>query len=368
MSLRVLFLSAALTSAVFSSAACDDEPSLQVTADTASDTSTSDGAVGDTQGPDASDVLADSADTTSADVLPDIEADVGSDIEADTDPGSVAFQKYKACFPYLVEALDINIELDAVVADSCSGTDHQTIDDVDKIVVLGDSISAGTGASGDEKTYFELLRADLEAHYGHSITLESCAVGGSINANLMGQINNCFPGTENEKTLVVFTSGGNDIANMAINKLNTDAGLASVDAMVGYLDAGVAFFDDEAKFPNGVFVVFADVYEYTDATADMESCPLATFAGLTGTWAAGLSVFAYLTSEYGRVATKYGRDVVFMEETFCGHGYAREEPASPCNEVAGELWFGFDCIHPNDLGHRAIADLFFSVVTDGASK
>ncbi len=289
---------------------------------------------------------------------------VGPDV---ADPPDVAddsaFAKYRACFPHLVDAISLEIEFDAEVSDTCAGTAHQDIDDVDKLVIMGDSISDGAGASSNVNAYFSILHASLETHFGHSIELVNCAVGGAVNSGLVGQINNCFTAQESMRTLVVFTSGGNDIANMAFSKLSTADGLAAVDTMVGHLDAAVAMFDDTTRWPEGVFVVFADVYEYTDATANMSSCPLAALGGLSGTWEAGLPVFAYMTSEYGRIAAEYGRDVIFMEETFCGHGFAADSPESPCNEVAGDNWFSFDCIHPNNAGHKAIADLFYSVVT-----
>ena len=208
-----------------------------------------------------------------------------------------------------------------------------------------------------------MLHSNLEAHLGHSIEFVNCAAGGAVNSDLVGQVNGCFGAEETSKTLVVFTSGGNDVANMAFGKLSLEAGKSAVDTMIGHLESAVALFDDAARFPNGVSVVFANVYEYTDATANMSACPLAFLAGLTGTWEAGLSVFTYMIEEYARIAAKYKRDVIFMEETFCGHGYASDSPESPCSLVAGELWFATDCIHPNAKGHKAIADLFYAVIT-----
>ncbi|MFT7579969.1 MAG: lysophospholipase L1-like esterase [Myxococcota bacterium] len=294
---------------------------------------------------------------------PDVGTDQGPDPDTSGDTNvNPALAAYQACFPYLVEVLDIDVIPETVVAEHCAGTNHQTIDDVDKIVVLGDSISVGVGANNDASAYFSILRENLEAYYGHSIAFENCAVGGSVNANLQGQINTCFPGVESARTLVVFTSGGNDVANMAFNDVNLATGVNSVDAMIGYLDSALAVFDDTTKFPAGVFVVLADVYEYTDATAVLQSCPLATFAGFPGVWADALGIFRYLTAEYVRTTTKYGRDMIFMQETFCGHGHNKDSPDGPCHEVAGELWFGRDCLHPNDMGHKAIADLFYRVV------
>jgi len=286
--------------------------------------------------------------------------------QPDATTGNPVVEAYSACFPHIVEQVQVNLDLGDLafdVSDTCAGSSNQVIDDVEKLVILGDSISAGAGSGSDSNAYFNVLKGQLEAFYGHSIELANCAVGGSVNSDLAGQISGCFTATETAKTLVVFTSGGNDIANMAFNKLSVDAGIQAVDTMIGHLETAVQQFDDTTRFPNGVSVVFANVYEYTDATANMSSCPLAGFAGLSGVWDAGLPVFAYLTEEYARIAAKYGRDVMFMQESFCGHGYARDDSNSPCYGVSGDLWFAVDCIHPNAQGHAAIADLFYATIT-----
>ena len=41
-------------------------------------------------------------------------------------------------------------------------------------------------------------------------------------------------------------------------------------------------------------------------------------------------------------------------ETFCGHGFHKDDPASQCYRGANTpLWFDpFTCIHPNTTGHH----------------
>ena len=41
---------------------------------------------------------------------------------------------------------------------------------------------------------------------------------------------------------------------------------------------------DPVNFPNGSFVVFANIYEYTDLMANLDACPTAGLIGLSGTW------------------------------------------------------------------------------------
>ena len=45
------------------------------------------------------------------------------------------------------------------------------------------------------------------------------------------------------------------------------------------------FYEDPNRFPNGVFVVFSNMYEFTDATGDVDSCAAAGLAGFDEPWA-----------------------------------------------------------------------------------
>ena len=69
------------------------------------------------------------------------------------------------------------------------------------------------------------------------------------------------------------TGTGNDVAAIAkdsIEGVTVDALWDDVESMLNFQRDMVHWFlDDPNKFPNGVYVVFANVYEYTDATADL---------------------------------------------------------------------------------------------------
>ena len=56
-------------------------------------------------------------------------------------------------------------------------------------------------------------------------------------------------------------------------------------------------------------------------------------------------------------------DLVFLFETFCGHGYKRDDPTLQCYRGPNtDLWFDLTCIHPNPTGHAQIAKLFEEVI------
>jgi hypothetical protein len=181
------------------------------------------------------------------------------------------------------------------------------------------------------------------------------------------QIANCFPnGTEPKRTLIVTTMGGNDIASWAKDKLPTDQAIAQADQAAQLLREAIDwFYADPARFPNGVFVVFANVYEYTDATADLSSCPLAGTNGLSGIWSEGIPAIFHFEEQYMKIAVETQTDMIFLLETFCGHGYHNEDTASQCYRGPGTpRWFDFTCIHPTPEGHGVLADLFYSTIDE----
>src|SRR6185503_1192515 len=95
---------------------------------------------------------------------------------------------------------------------------------------------------------------------------------------------------------------------------------------------------DPSKFPNGVFVVNADVYEFTDLTFEFLSCPTAAIAGFNSNPDMPdllLGSLRHINEEYMRVAQEFGTDVVFMSEGFCGHGLRATDAERQCYRGPG---------------------------------
>jgi len=96
--------------------------------------------------------------------------------------------------------------------------------------------------------------------------------------------------------------------------------------------------------PNGVYVVFTNMYEYTDGTGDLDSCPGAELGGFDGDFPARdalAEMVIHANEEFARIAVETGTDMVFLLEAFCGHGY-----------------------NPNPTGHGAIADMILDLVDE----
>lgn len=276
----------------------------------------------------------------------------------------------KDCFKDIFHLYGPNYDkFNPVVGSHCKGTNHQDIKGLEKVVFLGDSVTAGTPPTATNQYYANVLTEKLKADYP-GIEMQNCAVWGARVDDLLNgdqQIAKCFPnGTEPKRTLVVMTDGGNDIASWAKDKLPTDQATVKADeAAATWRQAIDWFYADPARFPNGVFVVFANVYEYTDGTADLSSCPAAQLNGLSGQWLDGVPAIFHLEEQYMKIAVETQTDMIFLLETFCGHGYHNDDMNSQCYRGPGTpRWFDVTCIHPTPEGHGVIADMFYSTVME----
>jgi lysophospholipase L1-like esterase len=200
-----------------------------------------------------------------------------------------------------------------------------------------------------------------------------CAAWGARTDDLLmephQQILNCFPGVEPRRTLVVMTVGGNDMSAIAKAAMDGDSDQeteAKVTSAIALLEEAVHYLvDDPARFPSGVFVIFSNIYEYTDGVGDLLSCPTAILAGLGGSWPQGRPHYLRVNEQFVRIARQTNTDVLFLLENFCGHGFHAGDPNNECYRGPdARTWFDLTCIHPNPEGHAAIADMLLAVVDE----
>ncbi len=283
----------------------------------------------------------------------------------------------------------------ATFGSHCSGTDHQDIADVDRVVFVGDSITVGSPPTDPNDFYRSVMAENLSAEFGleapewtwewydivegtayemNSGDFWSCAKWGARTDDLMednDQILDCMPTEEWDRTtLVIMTMGGNDLFNLVeayTEGKSIDELYTQTVEMTEKLRVSVEYLKDPANWGAPVYVVFANVYEFTDGTGDWGSCPGADLAGLDDALADPefSSILAWMEEEYLNIAVETGADMTFMYEAFCGHGYGRDSADARCDRGDdAELWFDLTCIHPNEYGHAAIADLFQDVVDE----
>jgi lysophospholipase L1-like esterase len=283
----------------------------------------------------------------------------------------------------------------AIVASHCRGTNHQDITGVQRVVFVGDSITVGTPPTPSASYYRTVLSDQLAARFalqapsatwkasnplngmpGERDSGDFCASAkwGARTDDLMEdntQLEDCLPlDQRNKTTLVVMTMGGNDIFAIAEARAagQTEQQVqALLDAMVLKQDQALAWLKEPGRFPNGIFVIFTNNYEFTDRTGDVENCPGAAQAGYNATWGdtAGLpDAVAWANARYIQMAVARGVDMVFMEEAFCGHGFSATQPQNVCHNPSGPNYFDLTCFHPNASGHADLASAFLAVVTE----
>ncbi len=282
-----------------------------------------------------------------------------------------------------------------VVASHCQGTNHQDILGVERVVFLGDSVAVGTPPTPTDEFYRSLVAEDLSVQFGleppsllwewydlingttliqESGDFASCARWGARTDDLMedsDQVLSCLPEEERDKTtLVVISMGGNDLSSLTSGFIDgvptADLWLETYAFMQKMRDA-VAWITEPGRFPNGVYVIFSNLYEFTDATGDVTSCPLAELAGFSDavTDPALSEMVVWAMEEFMHIAVDTGTDMLFLLETFCGHGFNYDDPEGRCYRGAdAELWFDLTCIHPNPTGHAKMAEMVMNVVNE----
>ena len=249
---------------------------------------------------------------------------------------------------------------------SCAGTHHQTISGVEKLVFFGDSVTEGTPPTPIWQYFRSILSVDLLQKYP-GLEVADCAAWGARMDDLLegkGEVAKCFPNAvEPKKSLIVMTNGGNDISSWAKDKLSAADAIVQADKAIAYLRDALTWLKDPVRFPAGSYVVFTNVYEYTDTSGELDSCPTASLSGISGNWSEGAPAVVHFQEQLMKAAVDSRSDLVFLFETFCGHGYKRDDPTLQCYSGPNtDLWFDLTCIHPNPTGHAQIAKLFEEVI------
>ena len=353
----------------------------------------------------AQDSLIDDAAETDTDTTADVDTEAEIDTEADTEADTEETQTlsdYERCFAHLTDQAPTDApapdyeQFDPIIASHCAGTNHQDIRDIERVVFIGDSVTVGTPPTETQDYYRTRLAHTLAGEFGlatgwdhfawenvdvfsgttinrTSGDFASCAEWGARADDLMrdgDQLEDCFPTSErNKRTLVVMTVGGNDLNSLTQGFMEgkSDEELwEETQEFMGLMRQSVEWLKDPERFPAGVDVIFSNLYEFTDGTGDVTSCPTAGLAGYGEAVSnpALAEMVVWSMEQYMSIAVDTQSDMLFLLETFCGHGFNRDNPEARCYSPGNELWFDLTCIHPNPAGHAAIADMFADVVAE----
>jgi lysophospholipase L1-like esterase len=281
------------------------------------------------------------------------------------------------------------------VGSHCQGTNHQDISGVERIVFVGDSVTVGTPPTAKEDYYRSRLAGQLAQRFGlqapsaiwqsanpltgtasvrESGDFASCAKWGARTDDLLEdsqQLAECIPEAERgKKHLVIMTIGGNDVASFTKDGAHApyEETRADVEEYVQKMRDAVEWLTDPSVFPAGNYVVFSNMFEFTDGTGEVDSCAAAATAGFDEPWDRPEDLedlVIWMNEAYMEIAVDTGTDMIFMLENFCGHGFNHDDPNTRCYRGPGaERWFDLTCIHPNPTGHDVIADMFLAVVDE----
>ena len=287
-------------------------------------------------------------------------------------------------------------QFNPIVGSHCLGTNHQDITGVERVVFLGDSVTVGTPPTWSWDFYrakladaliskFGLTGADLiwksaDPFNGTSFTQNSgdfacCAKWGARVDDLIqdnNQIPDCCPQSElGKRTLVIMTAGSNDIASLAQNAIDGATQQQLWDQaheMIEVFGTAAEWFYEPGRFPAGVFVIFANILEFTDGTGEVGACDVSALAGFDQPVPHPeqlAEVVIWINEQYMSIAVEHGADMIFVLEEFCGHGFNADNPDAACYRGPGmDCWFDLTCIHPNPTGHQQLTDMFMAVVNE----
>jgi len=281
------------------------------------------------------------------------------------------------------------------VGSHCSGTNHQDIVGIERVGFLGDSVTVGTPPADYTDWYRNLLVEELATEFsleepdwlwqnvdvieGTTYTQDggdfaSCAEWGARADDLIqdgNQVEDCFPEEERDKTtLVIMTMGGNDLQKLTEGFMDGEATAdlwVQTEDFMALMREAAEWIKEPGQFPNGVHLIFTNLYEFTDATGDVTSCPVAELAGFSEavTDPALAQMVVWAMEEFMSIATDTESDMLFLLESFCGHGFNYDDTDGQCYRgEEAELWFDITCIHPNDLGHAAMSEMFLDVIRE----
>ncbi len=263
-----------------------------------------------------------------------------------------------------------------------------------RLVVLGDSISAGAGASSAAMSYASLLHRNVDAFYpGHQgedlvarfgpqlAFYNGAVIGETTDGILHRQLprlrKHLFSGEQSAlrgHTVVVLTAGGNNLRR----ELGPGGSLegATFAAALQDLEEVFGFFNDPQRFPDGVTLYFSTIYDMTDGTDSAHLCISGLrFAGLSHAlqqWKLG---YLALADNFNRIlAAGEGAQLqrptlrvvpIDAHRSFLGHGFNYAVDANDHHDRSDPtLWLSEqDCIHPNNRGHHELRRAFYRAIT-----
>jgi lysophospholipase L1-like esterase len=227
-------------------------------------------------------------------------------------------------------------------------------------IVLGDSISdnGGTGPF-----YYDLLNTDLAAKYPGLMYVHAAQAGSITDAynngpipgapTLKAQIDglgHSYPGD----VIITITIGGNDLNGHAFDAINGTDGPVRME-FAQHLADELGALKAPGRLGSGkVYLVLANVYDFTDGQGDFSTVKCGPPVNVMAT--RDVAVFGAWNGVTADAISKAGGALYDMHADFMGHGYN-----------FADVWYdSASCIHPNAAGHDAIRKSMYKLITGEA--
>ena len=259
-----------------------------------------------------------------------------------------------------------------------------------RLIVLGDSISAGYGATdgtGNEcsnqcaSSYVGLLMANdaalwplesattLTALFGSGLQLVSVAHPGDTTRNTatnqLTDLSSNLGASVSGHSIVVITIGGNDMFALSM-QMSSSAVDTTINNIISNLRTTIAYLQDPVRFPDGTSIYLANVYDPSDSTGVLPYACL--FAGVSGaiTNPALETGVGELATRYTQLGQELGFAVIDDLGHIHGHGLTAAMTSDPNYDSSDPVnWFYTDCIHPTNDGHNELRRLFYEAINVG---
>jgi lysophospholipase L1-like esterase len=244
---------------------------------------------------------------------------------------------------------------------------------------IGDSVTAGYGASTLEKSFFRRLVENPPDEFPDmqgkclskvfpNLTVNNIALSGSTSLECLEQLVPKIK-VQDEDTfgIIVMTVGGNDIIHNYGRTPPREGAMygAKLDEARPWIENFAFRLEEiisglEAKFPAGCEFFIANIYDPTDGVGDAQN------AGLPA-WPDGVKIIDAYNAIIAGAAEKHKNvRLVNMHDVFLGHGiHCLQFWRSHYDALDAHYWYwdnlaGPDDNGPNDRGYDALRRLFLN--------
>lgn len=245
-----------------------------------------------------------------------------------------------------------------------------------QLVGIGDSVTAGFGASGQEHSYFNRMITNPSDEFPDmqgiclsavipNLESENLAISGSTSDEHYAVIKDRLAVRDSDIFgVMVMTTGGNDIIHSygrmppkecAMYGATLEEAAPWISAFENRLNAMVTTID--AKFPGGCEIYLANIYDPTDGVGDAPSIFLPP-------WPDGLAIHAEYNRIIERCAVAHANVfLVDIYDEFLGHGSdCRQFWRSTYDTNDPHYWYHENVEDPNDRGYDAIRRVFLNTI------